>query len=156
MNSEFIEVAVARYLNPRQNLVIPNAYWGLGFNYELDLFMMTPAGYGWEVEIKVSKSDLIKDKEKWKWKNYLSGRIKKLYFAVPLSLENEIDHIPEYAGFLVVHDNGKVYKRREAQNIGKHKFTEKDRMKAMHLCCMRVWDLKKRLNKGEEDTNEKL
>jgi len=145
MKSEFIEVAVAEYLDTRQNLVVPNAWWGLGFSYELDLFVMTRSGFGWEIEIKTSKSDLVKDKEKRKWKNYYKGRIKRLYFAMPDDMESCLEHVPEKAGILLVSDKGSVHKTREAKNISNHRFTEKDRLKAMHLCCMRVWKLKQRL-----------
>ena len=146
MNAEFIETVVANYLNPRVNLILPNAYWGLGFSYELDMFVITPSGFGWEVEIKVSRSDLIQDKEKKKWKNYDKGRIKRLYFAIPENLVKDIEHIPDKAGVLSITEKGLIRKRREAKNISSYKFTDKERLKAMHLCCMRVWNLKKRLN----------
>jgi len=148
MNTEFIEVAVANYLNIRQNLIVPNIHWGL-FTYELDLFVLTPNNYGWEVEIKVSKSDLIKDKEKWKWKNYFNnGKIKRLYFAIPYHLLEHKEHIPEVAGILTVDENGRVRKEREAKNLSKYEFTQNERMTAMRLCCMRIWGLKKRLNQN--------
>ena len=150
MKAEYIESIVAEYLNPRINLIVPNAYWGLGFSYELDLFVMTPANYGWEIEIKVSKADLVKDKEKQKWKNYDKGRIKRLYFAMPDGMKSEIEHVPEKAGILLVSEKGRVRKLREAKNISNHRFSEKDRLKAMHLCCMRIWRLKERLQNFEK------
>lgn len=152
MNAIDVEIAVARYLNPRANLIIPNASWGMGFNYELDLLVITKAGYGWEIEIKVNKYDLINDTKKWKWKNYENNRIKRLYFAIPQSLEPYIEHIPEKAGVLIVSEKGRVSKRREAINYKTdRKFSEAERIHGMHLCCMRLWDLKETINRNKKE-----
>ena len=58
-----MEVALAHYLNMRVNLIVPNISWGM-FIHECDLLVITPAGYMWEVEIKVSKQDLSRDSKK--------------------------------------------------------------------------------------------
>ena len=58
-----IELAVSNYLNPRTNLIVPNVHWGMCL-HECDLLVITRSGYAWEVEIKVSRVDLIKNKEK--------------------------------------------------------------------------------------------
>jgi len=65
MNAKEVELAVANYFGIRQHLIVPNVMWGFtGLNYEADLVIVTKAGYAKEVEIKVSRADLIKDKEK--------------------------------------------------------------------------------------------
>jgi len=87
-----MEIALAEYFGIRQNLIVPNVSWGMD-SHECDLFILTPAGYGWEVEIKVSKADLFKDKHKRHRHN--SSKIKFLYFAIPEYLERYIDEIPE-------------------------------------------------------------
>lgn len=48
-----------RRLDYRRNTVVPNAYWGLGLTWEADLLVISKAGYLTEVEIKVSKADLL-------------------------------------------------------------------------------------------------
>ena len=58
-----MEIAVMRWLGIRQNLVVPNVSWGL-LNYEADVVSLTPSGYATEVEIKVSKADLLADFKK--------------------------------------------------------------------------------------------
>ena len=140
--TEFIEAAVARYLSPRVNLIVPNAYWGLGFSHELDMLVITPSNCAWEIEIKVDKYDLRNDKLKQKWKNYYNGRIRRLYYAIPDYLVDEIEHVQEKAGILIVDKHKRVSKKREATNISNHKFSDNDRMKALHMCCMRYWNLK--------------
>ena len=63
-----IEVAVAAWFDTRLNVVVPNVTFGLNLSFECDLAIATKAGYLYEVEIKVSHSDLIKDKSKDKWR----------------------------------------------------------------------------------------
>ena len=58
-----IEVRVASFFNPRQNIIVPNISWGVNL-HECDLLIIRKSGYGIEVEIKVSKSDLIADAKK--------------------------------------------------------------------------------------------
>ena len=96
-----IELAVSGYLNPRQNLIVPNVHWGLGI-HECDLLVITQAGYAWEIEIKVSKADLIKDGKKRH--GHIDFRIKELWFAIPKYLEPHIEHVPKHAGIIVVDD----------------------------------------------------
>ena len=58
-----MECAVARYMDFRTNLVVPNVSWGFEV-HECDLLIVTKTGYAYEVEIKRSKADLKKDIEK--------------------------------------------------------------------------------------------
>ena len=139
-----MEIAVSKYLNYRKNLVIPNVSWGM-FMYELDLFMLTPSGYGTEVEIKVSKADLIKDKSKSH--GHRNSMIKYLYFAIPWYLKKDIEHIPARAGILIVLDTGRCYKLRNAECNNCYKFTDKQRNKLLELMAMRIWRLKQKLAK---------
>ena len=101
-----IERVVGNFFRPRQNIVIPNVSWGLSV-HECDLFVLTKNGYGIEVEIKISKADLIKDKTKTHGHNNI--KIKKLFFAIPekLNIPETIAHIPERAGIIVVDKNGR-------------------------------------------------
>lgn len=139
-----IEIEVARYFGVRNCIIVPNVFWGMGFAHECDLFVLTKANYGYEIEIKVSKQDLKKDLDKWhKHDNY---KISKLYFAIPDSLVNNSDIIPDKAGILVVKykRNGLlgVEKIREAKRNYKYEFPMYERLKLARLGTMRIFDLK--------------
>jgi hypothetical protein len=95
-----IEVAVMQLFGVRQNTIVPNVSWGVYNLHECDLLMLSKSGYATEIEIKVSKSDLLKDKEK-KHGHYHHA-IKYLYFAVPKGLEEmALSEIPERSGLIV-------------------------------------------------------
>lgn len=153
-----MEIAVSNYFNIRQNLIVPNVSWGM-FSHEVDLCILSPAGYATEVEIKISRSDLIKDKEKKH--DHRSTKIKYLYFAIPEHLEKDIEHIPERAGILIVRYSeprtlyGHVHlggfsclKAREPQIYVKYKWADHERNSLMRLGAMRIWNLKTKLQKA--------
>lgn len=139
-----IESVVAKYLNPRQNIIVPNVWWGLELSHECDLFVLTKTGYAYEVEIKISKSDLNADlKKKYQ---HRSNKIRKLYFAIPEKLQSNIDLIPERAGILVVNKKGTILKLREAKiNEEANPLTDKERLHLAHLGAQRIWKLKSKL-----------
>jgi len=155
MKSLDIEIAVAEHLKWRRNLVVPNVWWGLGFHHELDLAVLTKSGRLWEVEIKVSKADLKADKKKYCAHIDPMNRISRLYFAVPEKLENCIDLIPEHAGFLVVvNSNGYTHVKevRKPKIIkSARQLTDAEIQKLYHLGAMRIWGLKKKLQKKETE-----
>ena len=100
-----IEIAIIKASHIRQNLVVPNVSWGMvnenGVLHECDIIVLTPSGYATEIEIKISKSDLLKDAKKRH--NHKHIFIRRLYFAVPESLkEIALKAIPERAGLYVV------------------------------------------------------
>jgi len=137
-----IEIAVARFLNVRVNLIVPNVSWGLEI-HECDLLVVTKSRYLWEVEIKVSKADLVKDKLKTHC--HKNSKLKRLYFAIPEFLESEIEHIPERAGIIIVNELGKCRTLRYPKENGTYKISEADYLKIAHLGCMRMWGLKRGL-----------
>lgn len=141
-----MEVAVVNFLGCRRKVIVPNVSWGL-VGHECDLFVLTPAGYAWEVEIKVSKADLIKDKEKQH--QHTSRKIKYLYFAIPDYLLEHQEHIPERAGIIVVRHLGKggCFVKRPPNVHSTYKFTDAERMRLYELGLMRVWGLKRKLFK---------
>jgi hypothetical protein len=57
-----IELRIAYYFGNRSHIIVPNVSWGL-MMYECDLLVMPKSGHLYEVEIKVSKGDLIADKK---------------------------------------------------------------------------------------------
>jgi hypothetical protein len=143
-----VELAVSNFLNPRQNLIVPNVHWGMDI-HECDLLVITPAGYGWEIEIKVNKADLIKDASKWH--RHIDHRIKDLWFAIPKQLEPFIDHIPERAGIIIVdtvppHGDHRCTKiRLPISNQSPYKFSEEEKYKVARLGALRIWGLKRKV-----------
>ena len=148
-----IEVAVAKHLNYRQHLIVPNVFWGMGFNHELDLAVITKARYLWEVEIKVSKSDLKADL--LKRHQHFNILISRLYFAIPEALLDFMELIPERAGIFVVSAAPPLYKnwpkisvkevRKAKINKSAKPLNEKQMQKMYHLAAMRIWRLKEKL-----------
>ena len=147
-NTTDIEIAVAHHFNPRTNLVVPNVWWGMGFAHECDLFVLTKAGYGYEVEIKVSRADLKKDREKDH--GHRSKKLKKLYFAIPEKLLENKEFIPERAGIFVITPSTcsrgwRAKKVREAETCGSYKFSAEERFQIVRLAALRIFPLKERL-----------
>lgn len=142
-----IEIAVAEYMNPRQKLIVPNISWGMML-HECDLLVITGSGYAREIEIKVSKADLIKDKEKRH--GHYSHKIKNLFFAIPDYLEKHKEHIPKRAGIITVSQNlydGSLRCNtiREAENTSDYKFSYEEKYNVARLGAMRIWGLKKKV-----------
>lgn len=113
-----IEYLLADLFNYRQNLIVPNVSYGLGFSFEADLVVVTAAGYGTEIEIKTSKADLLRDFKKgggWKggkWFTDANGKVslndvhrkhwmKRFYFAMPKKMEKYMDVIPDDCGVIL-------------------------------------------------------
>ena len=148
-----MEIAVARYINFSQHLIVPNVSFGMGFRHELDMLVLTNSGYLWEVEIKVSLADLKKDKDKWH--GHHSSMIKDFYFAIPSCLVPHTAHIPERAGILVVSRNasGRIYCskiRKPKTNRAAPQMTDRQRYKLARLGVIRLWTVKKKLRKTEK------
>lgn len=148
MNIKDIELAIAKYFNYRQNIIVPNISWGLHL-HECDLLVLSKSGYATEVEIKISKSDLIKDK--FKKHKHLSDKIRRLFFAMPIDLYNIIKDdkdvmvaLPKKAGIVVVYSNGRCEKIVRAKTVAlARKFNDKEVQKLLHLGIMRTWNLRK-------------
>lgn len=143
-----IEIAVARYFSWRVNLIIPNVSWGMGI-HECDLLVVTKSGYCYEVEIKVSRSDLKADI--LKPHKHRSKLIKKLYFAIPDYLQDCIEFIPGNAGIITVSEYGKCKCIREPQINDAPKLTDKERYQVARLGTMRIWTMKEYIRKKNID-----
>lgn len=154
MTTDEMEVALARWLDYRANLIVPNVYWGLTGLHECDLLVVSKAGYLTEIEIKVTVADLRADKKKWH--GHESMRIKRLFFALPEKLEHRIDLVPERAGIILVRPiptgKGKYpYHprcreiRAAKRNPGAGKITDAERYKIARLGALRIWNLKRKL-----------
>lgn len=139
--SSHLEIAAMRYFNPRVNIIVPNVSWGLQL-HECDLLVLTPAGIAYEVEIKISKSDIIADKKKPHGHN--NKKIGKLFFCVPNPLADfALQHIPERAGLLVVESWQSLWaqKIKDARLVSDYRWSEQQRLKLAHLGCMRLLPL---------------
>lgn len=139
-----MEIKVADFFCFQRNLIVPGISWGLQM-HECDLLVLTPANYAWEVEIKISKADLVKDRSKTH--GHYDLRISRLYFAIPEYLQPEIKHIPERAGILIVKTGKRrcVMLRKPKKSRAPYKFTEQERLKMAELGAMRLWGLKRKI-----------
>lgn len=147
MKAKDIEIAVSKYFGPRKNIILPNISWGIGLKHECDLLIVTKSGYAYEVEIKVSRQDLLKDlKKPHKHEHF---KLKKLFFAIPEYLKKDIESIPECAGILIIDENMRVELIRKAKTKGNYKFNETDFFNLARLGGLRVLNLNKKLNKGQ-------
>jgi hypothetical protein len=159
MKSIDIEIAAMEYFGVRQNLIVPNVHWGMSLGnkdlHECDLLVLTKAGYATEIEIKVSKYDLLKDKDKKHKHNH--NLIRRLFFAVPEKLKViALDNIPENAGLLTVSESIDIKGTYNVELIKSPKtnkcaikWVDKQRMKLAELGCMRLLGLKIKLNKNK-------
>ncbi|MEN6388850.1 MAG: hypothetical protein ABFD04_00405 [Syntrophomonas sp.] len=100
-----LEIAMIKASHIRRNIVVPNVSWGMvnnnGTLHECDIVVLTPYGYATEIEIKISKGDLLQDMNKRHCHKH--NLIRKFYYAVPEKLKQiALDVIPERAGLYVV------------------------------------------------------
>lgn len=148
-----IEVRLANHFGYVKNIIVPNVSFGL-FTHELDLAILWPSGWCDEVEIKISKSDLLKDQSKGHKHSDFQNKIRYLYFAVPDNLKDiAIQSIPEHAGLISLKEesNGRgafwitvEHVRNPEKQFNSRKLTDKERYKLARLGSIRVWPLKEK------------
>jgi hypothetical protein len=143
-----IELTVVHHFGVRggmkqsRMMIVPN-FIGM-YLHECDLFCVTGAGWAWEVEIKVSLSDLLADAKKHH--RHESGIIQKLWFAMPESLRHESEHVPARAGIMLAQDDGRVVVSRNPQdNRNARKLTPDEIINIGRLASQRIWSLKRKL-----------
>jgi hypothetical protein len=151
LNAQDIEVLVANHFGYRQNIIVPNVSWGLGFRHECDLLVVRPqTGFADEVEIKISASDIRADAQKGH--EHISTKIRRLWFAVPQELCRHA-RIPVRAGVLSIwrYEEWGRYQwrvavmRKPVIQKQARPLTPKEIEHLLHLGCMRIWDLKQAL-----------
>jgi len=150
-----MEVAISKYFDYRKHIIVPNLSWGF-FTHECDMFLIRKSGFGFEVEIKRSRSDMMADFKKNHGHIDKKNRIVQLYYAFPLELLPKVeelvpkdcgiitvekygDGIGEYRGYARMH---KEAKRRK----GAKALTNAEQLKIARLGTMRIWTLKEKLN----------
>ncbi len=148
-----IEISVMQHIGVRQNIIVNGIHWGLfvgkKFMHECDLLSLSKSNYASEIEIKISKADLIKDK--FKKHNHDHSHIKYLWFAVPKKLQDiAMQEIPERAGLYVLHkwDDGRVSLyiiKKPVARLDAVKWTINERVDLMRFGTMRIITLKKQL-----------
>lgn len=148
-----VEICVAQHFGYHRNFIVPNISWGMGLLYEADVVVLRPSGYAVEVEIKVSASDIKADlKKKYQ---HDSNLFCELWFAVPEALTEHPD-IPARAGILSVYAHPKYpaklrtkVLRKPERNKLAEKWTQEQRSKFYYLAYLRIWPLKKILQRLE-------
>lgn len=149
LNCLDIEIAIAGRFSPRQNVIVPNLSWGLGLRHEIDVAVVSPKSrYLREIEIKTSKSDLVRDKEKRH--GHRSNLVRELFFAVPEALrEVALTETPPHSGVMVVSedefgDRWTTLIRAAKVNKEAKPLSEPQMCHLYHLAAMRIWTLKKK------------
>ncbi len=151
-----MEIAIMKELDVRRNVIVPNVSWAFGSLHECDLLSLSKSGYATEIEIKVSKADLLKDKEKRH--SHENDLISYFYFAVPEKLkEIALAEIPVRAGlyvieeFKVLNSNKKILHvnkiRTAVKNAKSVKWSLENKLHLAHLGAMRILNLKKKILK---------
>jgi len=155
-----IEVEVAKLLNFRKYLIVPNVSWGW-LNYEADMIAVDcKTRYCTEIEIKISLSDLKADFKKRH--NHDNKKVSRLIYAMPESLlEKGLPLIPNSCGVISVKyvelpdskygkSNGGYWKAEHVRIAKRRKgvlpVSEKDVNDLGRLGCMRIWTLKQHNN----------
>ncbi len=142
-----VEVAAVWHFGWRQNLIVPNVSWGLFHdNHEADLVVLRNSGYADEVEIKVSRSDILADLKKRHGRGHVrSVLMRRLWFAVPEELADD-PNIPAFAGILAVRKGSRYARvvRHAEENRNAQRLSERQRLTLLRLGCMRVWSLKEK------------
>lgn len=158
LTAQDIELAVANFFGIRENIIVPNVSWGLfRDNHEADMVVLRESGWADEVEIKVTAHDIKKDLQKHYGRGHArSEMIRFLWFAVPEKLIGD-PNIPEYAGILGVYEKGKTVRlvRPAKARAGARKLNEKEHGKLLRLGCLRIWMLKRHLQKERLNNRER-
>lgn len=156
-----IECEIAKHFGIRQNIIVPNISWGLIGMHECDMFIIKKTGFAVEVEIKISRSDLLADFKKEHNHVDRGNRICEFYYAMPKELYEKCkDLIPEGAGIFITewiysdyYEKWSLYTRmqREATRIkGARRLTDAEQMKVAKLGTMRIWTLKAKIIKNNK------
>lgn len=141
------QLAIAQLYRYRNgNIAIPSCST---FGYEMDVAIITPAHYLYEIEIKRTLSDWKADEHKDKWGRSRS-EISKFYYAIPPELvDKKPEFVDERTGIIIIHKNmnpqspfkcfAEIHK--EAKRINSNKIDTK-RPYMMGIFYHRYWDLR--------------
>ena len=147
MRTPELESKLVKWFEPRRQLIVPNVSWGWGLTYEVDLVVVRPSGYAIEVELKVSRADVIADQKKGKWRRgWGNDRFRESWFAVPEKLQDfALANIPAHCGLIVVPEDSypciRVVRKAKLNTKAKP-LTEKEEIALLRLAAIRMWTLK--------------
>ena len=155
-----MEVAISNKFGVRTNIIVPNISWGLSGMHECDVFIVKMTGYCVEVEIKRSKSDLLADFKKGHNHRDRGNRIKEFYYCFPETMLKTCEElIPKGAGIIVCKRHGDnvhaSFYRDPIPRLGAMKLTKEDQFKVAKLGTMRIWSLKKKIIKLQNEKEKK-
>ena len=146
MTTPELEYRIAKFLNPRINLIVPNVSWGLNLPYECDLLCVSPAGYATEIELKISRSDIKADLGKRHKHDY--KLIRRFFYGVPWELR-DCEYLPKDCGIIAVKDDecygSEKIIRPPRLNKFSRRITNDERLTLLRLGCMRIWGLKQKI-----------
>ena len=157
-----IEVAIAKYYGVRKNIIVPNISWGFQWMHECDMFIVSKAGVATEIEIKISRADLLADFEKGHDHKDRAGRISYFYYAMPETLYEKCkDIIPLEAGILTCErgswEGASAYmreKRKPLKRKNARKLTPEEQLKIAWLGTMRIFSLKEKIIKLQNERTD--
>jgi hypothetical protein len=164
MNSGLVEIAIRRHVDPRANLLIPEAAvryqsgvwtqpWDDGStvpmysDYRADFMMVTGAGYATEIEVKVSLSDWRVDLKKPKWQA-MPAWVTRFVYAVPEAL-GVPEWVPSQAGVWHIKPSNndwaglQIAVVRAPKRIGAQKVPDDVMSKWMKNFYYRYWDMRR-------------
>jgi hypothetical protein len=149
-----MEMAIANKFGIRTNIIVPNISWGLRGMHECDVFIIKKSGYCVEVEIKKNKSDLLADFKKGH--HHKDRRIKEFYYCFPETMLKTCEElIPKEAGIITCrrYGNGVFanFHRFPISRLGALKLSKEEQFKVACLGTMRIWSLKKKIIKLQND-----
>jgi hypothetical protein len=136
-------------------VVVPNLSWGLGLGWEMDLGVLSDAGWLTEVEIKVSMADFKKDAEKYRHRLEASpghvSKTRRKFFALPHEVNQKrlgygmrTDYpLPDGYGLIVVtggHNGDSAKIVQEAPiNAAARKLSPEEKRDMLRLGYIRFW-----------------
>lgn len=145
MDERTAQHALARHFNYFAQNVVPNVYIGGG---EMDVAVVTRAGYLVEVEVKLSLSDWNADQAKAKWSPERAKYrevVSRFYYAVPTELLAKVPAwVPPTCGLIElqwseIRKSAYAIERRPAQRVGKLKLTDADLLVLLRSTYHRFW-----------------
>lgn len=148
MKTADIEIAVAEYFGAKginnRNIIIPN-FRGFWNDYEMDMLIVTPAKYCYEVEIKTSLSDLKADFQKRHFHD--SDKVKYFYYAVPKDLMSAdlLCYLPLRSGLFVI-DANKARLKLKPGCLNNSTLTDAEYLHLGRILTHRLWNAKRKLN----------
>lgn len=149
-------MAVASYFKPRSSVIVPNVSWGFGI-HECDILCVTKSGYLYEIEIKISRSDLRADSKKRH--GHISDKIRNLWFAIPKNLEYAESFVPPRAGILIIQKtpSGRLVcheARKPVTSRSAPKVSAEQAYAVARLGALRVWSLKEKILKIRQNQKD--